>query len=109
MAALLEDLEQIGGVHPELYDTDVRERMWEVTDRVLIQQTGDVEVPEDLGMFSAEGNRELRECLEQNLENLKAAFDVFGLDTEAKRLRSFFNPRLRTEGGTFIEDFFGHP
>lgn len=109
MAALLEDLEQIGGVHPEIYDTDVRERIWEMIERVLIEQTGDFEVPEDLGMFSAEGNRELRECLEQNLKNLKAVFDVFGLDTEAKRLRSFFNPRLCTEGGARVEDFFGYP
>ncbi|HKV12052.1 MAG TPA: hypothetical protein VJ725_28160 [Thermoanaerobaculia bacterium] len=109
MAALLEDLERIGDVHPEIYDTDVRERMGEVVNRVLIRQSGDVQVPEDLGMFSAEGNRALRECLEQNLRNLKAVFEVFSLDTEAKRQRSFFNPRLRTERGAHVEEFFGHP
>jgi len=109
MASLLEDLEKIGDEHPEIYDTDVRERMWTVVERVLIKgETGFV-IPADLGMFSDEANQRLRAVLDENLRRLETTFRTFELDTEAKRLNSFCNPRLKTERGQHVDAFFGHP
>jgi hypothetical protein len=109
MAALLEDLEALGEDHVELYDTDVRERMWAVVDRVLLKQGGNRTVPDDLGMLTAEGNRKLKTVLEENLERVAATFAVFKLNTEHDRRRSFLNPNLKSESGRRVEDFFGHP
>jgi len=54
MAAFLEALEGIADIHSEIFDTDVRERMWQVVDRTLITQTSSLDVPDELGMFSPE-------------------------------------------------------
>ena len=109
MAAFLADLETLADDFEELLDTDVRERMWTVIDRQLLAQSEPVAVPDDLGMFSPEANRRLQALLTRNLGSLRQVFAVFELDTEAKRRLSFFNPKLRTERGTRVEDFFGHP
>jgi len=109
MAWLLEDLEKIGDEHPEIYDTDVRGRMWMIVERVLIRQETDIVVPSDLGMFSDEANQRLRAVLDDNLRRLKDTFRTFQLNTEAERLKSFLNPRLKTERGQHIDAFFGHP
>ena len=109
MAALLEDLEAIGEQHAEVYDTDVRERMWAIVDRVLLKRTGDRVIPDDLGMLTDEGNRRLKAALEENLERLDAIFAIFKLDTEHDRRRSFLNPKLTSESGRHVDDFFGHP
>ena len=52
MATFLYDLEQLGEEHSEIYDTAVRERMWTLVEKILIKQSGPVDVPDDLGMFS---------------------------------------------------------
>ena len=109
MAALLEDLEQFGETYPEIYDTDVREHMWAVFDSGLIKQISGYAVPMKLGMFSDEANSELAGILKNNLDRLKSIFQTFGLDTEEKRRRSFFNPKLHTEKGTTVDEFFGSP
>ncbi len=109
MASLLEDLEKIGDDHPEIYGTDVRERLWAIADRVLIKQELEIVIPLELGMFSNEANQRLRAALEENLRHLEEVFRVFELNTEAKRLNSFCNPRVRTERGKHVDAFFGHP
>lgn len=109
MAALLEDLETLGDEFPELFDTDVRERVHEVVRRQLLAQTEPVAVPADLGMLSADGNTRLQALLHSNLESLREVFAIFELDTEQKRSVSFFNAKLKTERGARVEDFFGSP
>ena len=107
MAALLEDLEKLGKEHEELYDTDVRERLWSVIEDGLIKQTKDFQVPRELGMFSPEANAALAKILKENIKRLREVFAVFDLHTEEKRRASFFNPELHTESGRSVEDFFG--
>jgi hypothetical protein len=109
MAAFLEDLERLGDIHAEVFDTDVRERMWPIIEIGLIKQSGNVEVPDELGMFTPEANQQLKQILTFHLQRLRETFQIFGLDTEQKRLVSFFNPKLKTESGLHIDDFFGHP
>ena len=109
MAVFLEDLEEVADAHAEIFDTDVRERLWTIIDHVLIIQTSAVEIPEELGMFSPEGNARLRHVLDKNLRRLVQVFEALGLDTERKRRGSFLNPKLHTERGHSVEDFFGSP
>jgi hypothetical protein len=109
MAALLEDLEVLADEFPELLDTDVRERLFALVQSQLLAQSEGVAVPSELGMFSTEANGRLQELLSRHLVSLREVFNVFELDTERKRRVSFFNSRLRTERGTRVDDFFGHP
>ena len=110
MGVLLDDLAEVAADHPELLDTDVRERMWDVVEQQLIRQAGDVQVPHDLGMFSTEANARLQVVLQENLIRLREVFNVFDLDNEAKRLASFHNPKVTSSGGRYhVDDFFGSP
>jgi len=107
MAALLEDLESLGQEHGELYDTDVRERLWAVAETGLIRQSPGYRVPTELGMFTPEANARLVQIMESHLKRLRSTFETFGLDTEEKRALSFHNPRLHTESGKSVDEFFG--
>ena len=109
MAALLEDLEIFGKEHAELYDTDVRERLWEAFETGLIKQSPNFSLPRELGMFSPEANRELVALVGKHLEHLRKIFIVLKLDTEEKRRNSFLNSKLHTESGLKVEEFFGSP
>ncbi|MBN2385088.1 hypothetical protein JXQ70_19615 [bacterium] len=109
LAGFLEELEHIGEAHEEIYDTQVRELLWEIVDGYLLKQTHDLNIPTELGMFSPDANETLKAVLERELPILKKVFDAFDLDTEAKRNTSFFNPQLQTESGRYVDDFFGHP
>ena len=109
VVALLEDLEQLGDTHGELYDTDVREHLWAVIEQGVIKGHSSFTVPTELGMFSAEANAELAEILRVNVNRLNETFATFELTSEQQRLASFFNSKLHTERGSTVEDFFGSP
>jgi hypothetical protein len=76
MAALLNDLEFLADQHSELLDTDVRERLWSVVDAQLLRQDAEVQVPDDLGMFTPEGNTQLQRLMQQHLVRLRAVFSA---------------------------------
>ena len=110
LSGLLDGLESVGEAHPELFDTDVRERLWTVIERRYVQLDSAYEIPSDLGMFSDEGNARLRTVLHQHVGNLVAIAEAFQLDTEAKRLQSFQNPDVKSaHQGLTYDAFFGAP
>lgn len=110
LAGLLEVLEDIAEEFPEVLDTDVRERIWDVVHRrVILAESGFI-VPTGLGMFSEAANRKLSAALQHHLNNLATAFEVCGLKTARERLNSFQNPHVKTPvHGYTYEDFFGSP
>jgi hypothetical protein len=110
LSGLLDALEEVAEQHEEIFDTDVRERMWEVIQHRYLRLEPGFAIPADLGLFSNAGNRRLREALEHHLRNLVAVADVFALDTEDKRLRTISNPAVTSEPrGYRFDDFFGAP
>ena len=110
LSGLLDALEEVAEQHREIFDTDVRERMWEAIQHRYVRLERAYDIPLDLGMFSEDGNRHLRQALDQHLHNLVATAGIFTLDTEAKRLQTISSPAVRSRhrGYTF-EDFFGSP
>ena len=110
LSGLLDGLEEVGEAHPELFDTDVRERLWTVVERRYVQLDRAYEIPRDLGMFSEDGNALLHAALEQHVGNLVAIASAFRLDTEAKRLRTLQNPAVKSaRQGLTYDAFFGAP
>jgi hypothetical protein len=107
MADLLESLEAFGERYPELYDTDVREQLWLAFDLALLRQEPDFELPGTYGLFSDEANTELAKIVHAQIAHLKEIFAVSSLDTPSKRRVSFLNPKLHTEKGQYVDDFFG--
>ncbi len=109
MAGFLEDLERLGEEHGELYDTDVRERLWTVVESALIEQRRGYEIPAELGMFTPEANARLAAVLRENVARLRSVFATFQLETPRQRRASFTNPALHTESGRTVDEFFGSP
>jgi len=109
IAALLEDLESISKDHEEIFDTDVREQMWTFLESRFIHWNKETPIPQKFGMFTPEGNEKIRSAFERNTEHLDTIIDVFRLDTYEKRKQSFTNPKLATEAGNHLDDFFGAP
>ena len=107
LASLLEALESIGERHPELHDTDVRERMSESIWRGFVQLQPGYALPDDFGMFTPEGNREVRTALSIFLAEVRRAWLGAGLGSSAQRLRAFQNRKVTTHTGRNYDSFFG--
>jgi hypothetical protein len=102
-------LEKIGEEHEELYDTDVREQMYDAVINSFINPKEGYILPVEFGMFSSEGNSAVRSVLERILPEFLSASSNEGLDTPLKRLLSFQNENVETPGeGNFYDDFFGY-
>ena len=109
LAALLEDLETNAHEHEEIFDTDVRERLWTFLEARFIQHNKKTSIPTEFGMFTPAGNESIRDAFARNTENLDTIIDVFSLDTYEKRKLTFTNPKLTSAAGNHLDDFFGAP
>ena len=106
LSGLLDALDEIAQAHPELLDTDVRERVWSVVEQRYVELDPTYEIPQELGMFSEGANRRLRAALEHHLKNLVTIAQIFKLDTRAKRLRTLQNPAVKSEPNGHTYDYF---
>jgi hypothetical protein len=104
---LLHRLEAIGEQHKELYDSDVREAMDDAVFRGFIKPERVYVLPDKFAMFSAEGDRQVRESLAWFLPAAREAAREAGLDTFHKRLAAFQNQEVRTGQQNDYNDFFG--
>ena len=109
LAALLEDLETVGHEHEEIFDTDVRERLWTFLEARFIQHDKKTSIPAEFGMFTPEGNESIRAVFARNTEHLDTIIDVFSLDTYEKRKLTLTNPKLTSAAGNRLDDLFGAP
>ena len=106
LVRFLDALEAIGAEHEEVYDTDVRERLAAVIEQRLITKPHDVDVPDELGMFSVEGNRLVREALVSYLAEAAPRADALNLD-EAARRAAVWDGEAASSNGTPVDEFLG--
>ena len=106
LVEFMDRLESIGEDHEELYDTDVRERMGEVIDNLLISPTGSTEIPADMGMFSAEGNRRVVDALRHYLDRAVPRAEELGLDAAA-RSAAVWDGDAISAAGSSVDEFLG--
>jgi hypothetical protein len=109
LSGLLEDLDEIAHEHQEIFDTDVRERLWAYLNTRFIRHDFSTDLPEEFGMFSPEGNARIKQAFVRNTKNLDTIIEVFDLATVEQRLTTFTNPKLVSVGGNHLEDYFGSP
>jgi hypothetical protein len=109
LAELLTRLMAVAGAHPEVYDTEVRERLDEAVHHGVLIPTPGYRLPKSFAMYSPKGNRAVREVLEWFLPAATAVAASDGLDTFHKRLVAFQHPDV-TVGPRQIgyNDFFGY-
>lgn len=104
----LDALETLADEHEELFDTDVRERMWRVVEERFVLMTPGVDVPLELGMFSEAANEKLRGLLRRHLDALASEAASHHLDTPEQRLAVLSTPLVASQRAKHtFEDFFG--
>ncbi|HUT11543.1 MAG TPA: hypothetical protein VMY42_13665 [Thermoguttaceae bacterium] len=106
---LLNQLEQVGVDHEEVYDSECRERMGNAVMDGFVRDEGDFFLGDDFGLHSVEANRAVREALAEYIANARARAAELGLKTFHDRLAAFQNSDVESDKeGSFYDDFFGH-
>jgi transketolase len=103
---LLDDLEELGQTHDEVYDTDVREHMAEAIVSGLLSELGTAGDPAEFGMFSAEGNVAVRQAVEKYLSTAVPTADELGLD-QRERTTAIWDAEVTSSQGTPVDEFLG--
>lgn len=105
---LLDALDELAeGGHDEVTDTDVRERMHEAVFRTLVDPQADYQLPDEFGMFSPEGNREVKAILSKFITHPEFA-DAKKLPSPKERLDVFQDVEVESVGGNTYDEYFGY-
>jgi hypothetical protein len=107
LKTLLNELEDVGRAHEELYDSEVRERMGEVIFLGFLKPEEGYQPPTDFGLYSDEANERVRKALLAYIEVARAAATVLGLTSFHARLAGFQTNDVRSDEGQYFDDFFG--
>ena len=105
---LLEELEAVGAAHEELYDTDVREQMFEAVLRSFLKPEPGYALPSEFGMFDQDANAAVRKALAGYISKATARAAGIGMQAPAARLAAFQDAGVKTRGEEQSPDnFFG--
>jgi hypothetical protein len=108
LQVLMEDLEAVGAIHEELYDTEVRENMFEAVLRSFLKPEPGYVLPHDYSMFKEEGNLAIRNALGKYIDKASKRCIEMGLSDPIERLAAFQDGDVKTKSeGSYPDDFFG--
>ena len=106
---LIETLQCIGGEHPELYDSEVRQRMGGAIMDAFVRSRQDCKVPDDFGMYTGHANHRVKTAIESYITAANKRAAELGMIRFYDRLEAFQNPKVQTSvPGNDYEEFFGH-
>ena len=113
--ALLNELDSIAQQHPEVMDTECRERLFDVLFLSVIRpQIGSVlledglledGLPDEYGLYDAAGNARVRAAFQKYVPSAARAASLEGLTTPAQRLAAFQDSS--SDAGTSTDEYFG--
>jgi hypothetical protein len=105
---LLNDLDLVGKDFEEVGDTDVREQMSETIYHRFLKPSNSYNIPDEFGMFSYEGNKQVKAALIRFLSAVESKIGVPGLETPEERLKAFQDEDIESDDGMFYDDYFGY-
>lgn len=105
---LLDTLEKIGSTHGEIYDTEVREQMFDAVYQGFIAPQPNYLLPERFGLYDAEANQLVRAALTKYIAGANEAAEAKGLVSPSARLAEFQKAGVYTTNeGQSGDEFFG--
>jgi hypothetical protein len=105
---LMKTLEQLGHGHAEIYDTDVREQLFDAVFLSFIKPQAGYVLPDSYGLSDEQGNQSVKAALEQYVTAAKSYAEQVGLNAPLDRLAVFQNPDVFTDNeAQYPDDFFG--
>ncbi len=108
LRALLEQLERIGKAHEELYDSDVRQEIGNSLMDGFVRTHADHPVPQEFGMFTPEGNGEVRAAVADFIDAASEKAVELRISCFHDRLAALQNRTVHTQHGYDYEEFLGH-
>ena len=108
--ALLNELDSIAQQHPEVMDTECRERLFDALFLSVIRPqvgSGLLEdgLPDEYGLYDAAGNARVRAAFQKYVPSAVRAASLEGLTTPAQRLAAFQDSS--SDAGTSTDEYFG--
>jgi hypothetical protein len=107
LKTLMETLEALGHEYSEIYDTDIREHLFDAVRRAFIKPEAGYVVPDAYGLFDENGNCRVKAALEQYVSAAKLYAEQEGLNYPIDRLAAFQNLNVFTDEEQYPDDFFG--
>jgi hypothetical protein len=105
---LINALDKVFEQHEEVGDTAVRQFMYgAVHESFIVPQVG-YELPDEFGMFSAEGNRKVCAALRKFLTHPEVVAAATGLKTAQERLDAFQDVEVDSSEGNTYDEYFGY-
>ncbi|HBI44607.1 MAG TPA: hypothetical protein DDY78_17420 [Planctomycetales bacterium] len=104
---LLNRLDSVEEIHPEVSDSDVREAMGNAVFFGFIKPDADFVLPDVYAMYTADGNRRVKEALVPYLDAAPSIALTLGITTFHGRLAVFQNDEVKSVGGNYYDDYFG--
>jgi hypothetical protein len=108
LRSLLDDLDKVSNESDEIFDTDVRERMWDAVEKAFINPRPGYLLPSEFGMFTQLGNARVREALRRFIQRASAWAERNRVKSRESRLASFQDSAVASRKGSHYDDFFGH-
>jgi hypothetical protein len=107
---LLKELLIVSNDNGEIFDTDVREQMFEAVYNGFLKPKEHFVTPDKFGMYSEEANRQIKAALEKYIKRANERAVKIGLSDPNERLAAFQDrDALIGEGEDTMlsDDFFG--
>jgi hypothetical protein len=103
----LDDLDAASAGHYEAGDTAVRDCRYLAVYHGFIEQTAGYALPNEFGMYTAEGNAWNKAALAKFIKAATAEAKKLGLDTPEARFEAFQDGRVSSREGSSYDDHFG--
>lgn len=104
----LNQLETIGQVHEDLFDSDVRQEVGNAVMNGFIRNSNGYLVPRDFGMQSEGGNEAVNATICSFVDRANSVAEERGIRSFHERLAAIQNRSVRSIGGYDYEEFIGH-
>lgn len=108
LSELLNDLEDVGSRHEELYDSECREQISGPIFEAFLANRKDYVLPDDFGLFSEGANAAVKASLAKFISKATTLSQELGLMTFHQRLSAFQNEDVRSSEGQYYDSFFGY-
>jgi hypothetical protein len=105
---LINALDRVFEDHEEVGDTAVRQLMYDAVHKSFIAPKAGYDLPKDFGMFSEEGNRDVRAALKTFLAHPEVVAATTELKTPGERLDAFQDDGVDSSEGNTIDEYFGY-
>lgn len=104
--AFLLQLEAIGAADPALFNMDVLQRVHEPIEQALFEGHGDVVVPTNFGLASADANRRVHDAVEDFIRAASSTREFATAGTVDARIDMLFSDSIVTPTGAAYDDYF---